>query len=151
MKDVVTGFTCGSFDLLHAGHYMMLKYARDRCDRLIVGLQIDPTTDRKDKNKPIQSVHERWTMLRGCRYVDEIVIYHTECELVNLLKLLESEISFRFIGEDWKGGEYTGRSLGLNTIFVPRKHSYSSHNLRQRVYKEGIKLKEEKDYQSNPE
>ena len=94
------GFTCGAFDLLHAGHVVMLKEARKNCDRLVVGLQTDPSIDREDKNKPIQSVYERYVQLSGVKYVDEIIPYDTEQSLVDLLQ--SQEIDIRFIGEDYR-------------------------------------------------
>jgi glycerol-3-phosphate cytidylyltransferase len=79
------GFTCSTFDLFHAGHIMMLKEARTQCDHLIVGLQTDPTIDRPGiKNKPIQSVFERYEQLKACKYIDEILVYETEQDLVNI-------------------------------------------------------------------
>ena len=91
MKKV--GFTCSCFDLFHAGHIMMLKEAKSICDYLIVGLQTDPTIDRNEKNKPIQSVYERYVQLQACRYVDEILVYETEQDLLNLLDSLDSLVS----------------------------------------------------------
>ena len=80
------GFTCSTFDLFHAGHIMMLKEAKTQCDHLIVGLQTDPTIDRPDtKNKPVQSVFERYEQLKACKYIDEILVYETEDDLVNIL------------------------------------------------------------------
>ena len=72
------GFTCSCFDLLHAGHILMLKDAKAQCDKLIVGLQTDPTIDRPEKNKPIQSYEERYIQLEAVKYVDEIIKYDTE-------------------------------------------------------------------------
>ena len=81
-KDVgKIGITCSTFDLLHAGHVVMLEEAKRHCDYLIAALQVDPTQDRKEKNKPIQSVVERQIQLAAVRFVDEIVVYNTEKEL----------------------------------------------------------------------
>ena len=77
-KAKVTGFTCGAFDLTHAGHYLMFEEVKKKCDYLIVGLQVDPSIDRKDKHKPIQSLKERLIQLRACKHIDEIIIYKTE-------------------------------------------------------------------------
>jgi len=144
-RDSEVGFTCGSFDLLHPGHVMMLRDCKRMCDHLIVGLQVDPTTDRKDKNKPVQSVHQRWMLLRGCKYVDEIVIYHTEDELWKLLNLLEDEIDVRFVGEDWEDKDFTGKELDIDVEYTRRKHTMSSHQLRLDVIREGKNLKTEED------
>lgn len=158
------GFTCGAFDVLHAGHILMLKECRQQCDALIVGLQSDPTIDRPEKNKPVQSLEERRIQLQGCRYVDYIVDYDTEADLLSLLakygeknasilyssmgpgylydsesrrRLHETEAFryVRFIGADWKGKPYTGHDLkNLPVIFNSRDHGYSSSSLRKRIY-----------------
>ena len=125
------GFTCGAFDLLHAGHVLTLKEARAQCTYLIVGLHTDPSTDRDDKNRPIQSMGERRIQLEGCRYVDEIVEYGTEEALVALLEDLKPDV--RIIGEDWRGKRFTGHDLPINVYFNSRDHDYSSSELRQRI------------------
>jgi glycerol-3-phosphate cytidylyltransferase len=125
------GFTCGAFDLLHAGHLIMLKEIKEQCDYLIVGLQSDPSIDRKDKNKPIETIEERKIRLEACRYVDQIIIYNTEEDLYNLLKELKPDI--RFLGEDWKDKHFTGNDLDIRIVFNNRKHNYSSTNLRKRI------------------
>ena len=126
------GFTCGSFDLLHAGHILMLEEAKRQCDHLIVGLQSDPSIDRPDKNKPIQSVEERKIVLRGIKWVDEVRVYDTEEDLYEMLILISPEV--RILGADWKGKEYTGHELGMNVYFNSRGHSWSTRELRKRVY-----------------
>ena len=126
------GFTCGAFDLLHAGHVVMLKEAKQNCDHLIVGLQTDPTIDRKDKNKPIQSIYEIYMQLQAIKYVDEILPYDTEQSLVDLLE--STSIDLRFVGEEYKGRTFTGK--GLHPIFyTSRKHTFSSTSLRNRIKK----------------
>lgn len=132
MGKQIIGFTAGTFDLLHAGHCIMLKEIRKQCDYLIVALQTDPTIDRKGKNKPTETVEERMIRLQACRYVDKIVVYDTEQELYYLLKALCPDI--RFLGADWKGEEYTGKDLPIKVIFNSRDHNYSSSNLKKRIY-----------------
>ena len=127
------GFTCGAFDLLHAGHALMLKECKDYCDYLVVGLQRDPSIDRPEKNKPVQSYEERDIMLSSIKWVDEIVYYDTEKDLRHLLKTLPIDV--RIIGADWKGKEYTGHELKTSVIFNSRDHGYSTSDLRERVYK----------------
>ena len=127
------GFTCGSYDLLHAGHVMALRDASERCDYLMVGLQSDPSVDRPDKNKPIQSLEERRTQLLGCRYVDEVFVYHTERDLFRFLHDNKPRIDTRFLGMDWEGKEFTGYDLGIHTVFTERSHNYSSSELRSRI------------------
>lgn len=128
----ITGFTAGALDLLHAGHVLMLKECRAQCDYLVVGLHTDPTLDRPEKNEPVETVEERMIRLKGCRYVDKIIIYDTEADLVNLLKELKPDI--RFVGADWKGKKITGDELPIKIIFNSRDHNFSSSNLRQRIY-----------------
>ena len=124
------GFTCGAFDLLHAGHIVMLKEAKENCDYLIVGLQTDPSIDRQEKNQPVQSVFERYVQLRGVKYVDEIIPYDTEQSLLDLLEA--TQIHLRFVGEDYIDRDFTGK--GLHEIwYTSRQHSFSSTNLRNKV------------------
>lgn len=125
------GFTCSTFDLFHAGHIMMLKEARTQCDYLIVGLQTDPTIDRPEKNKPVQSVFERYTQLHACRYVDEIVVYATEKELIDIL--LSYKIDVRILGDEYKDKDFTGKNLDIECYFNTRRHSFSTTELRKRV------------------
>lgn len=131
------GFTCSTFDLFHAGHVTMLKEARRQCDYLIVGLQTDPTIDRpKEKNKPIQSVFERFVQIDACKYVDEIVVYSTEKELIDIF--LSYPIDIRILGVEYQGRDFTGKTeclnRGIDFYYNDRKHSFSTTELRQRVY-----------------
>ena len=124
------GFTCGSFDLLHTGHVLMLREAKEQCDVLIVGLQTDPTIDRKEKTKPIQSIFERWTQLDAVKYVDKIIPYDSEQSLLELLNSIPIDI--RIIGEEYKNREFTGK--GLHEIhYNNRQHSFSSTELKART------------------
>jgi glycerol-3-phosphate cytidylyltransferase len=125
------GFTCGSFDLLHAGHIVMLEEAKSKCDKLIVGLQTDPTIDRPEKNKPIQSVYERFIQLSAVKYIDQIIPYDTEESLMDLLQ--SHHIDIRFIGEDYREKKFTGSELPIDIEYTSRKHSFSSSSLRERV------------------
>jgi glycerol-3-phosphate cytidylyltransferase len=126
-----TGFTCSTFDLFHAGHIMMLKEAKERCDYLIVGLQTDPTLDRANKNKPVQGVFERFVQLNACVYVDEVVVYATEKELRDIL--LSYKINVRILGEEYQGKNFTGHDIPMEFYFNQRRHSFSTSELRQRV------------------
>ena len=130
------GFTCSTFDLLHAGHILMLAEAKSICDYLIVGLQIDPSLDRPEViNKPIQSVVERFVQLSAVKFVDEIIVYQTEKDLEDMLMFLP--ISLRIIGEEYKDKEFTGKQIcedrGIRIYFNQRKHSFSTTELRKRV------------------
>ena len=125
------GFTCGAFDLLHAGHVVMFKEAKNNCDYLIVGLQTDPSIDRKEKNKPVQSIYERYIQLNAIKYINEIIPYDTEESLLDLLRA--TTIDIRFLGEDHKEDRFTGDELGIKTHFTNRKHSFSTTNLRRKI------------------
>ena len=132
------GFTCSTFDLLHAGHIQMLRDAKSECDYLVVGLQTDPTLDRKDKNKPIQSIVERYVQLQAVKYVDEIVPYSTESDLEDILNLYDLDI--RIMGEEYRDKDFTGKDIcrkrGIQIYFNKRDHRFSSSDLRFRVCKE---------------
>ena len=129
------GFTCSTFDLLHAGHITMLEEAKHHCDYLIVGLQNDPTEDRPEKNKPVQSIVERQIQLAAVKYVDEVVIYTTERDLCDLLLTLP--INVRILGDEYRETEFTGHDIckqrGIDLHFNKRDHSFSSTSLRSRV------------------
>ena len=126
------GFTCSTFDLFHAGHLLMLEEAKKQCDYLIVGLQTDPTIDRpKEKNKPVQSVFERFIQLKACKYIDEVIPYATEKELVDIL--LSYSIDVRILGEEYMQRPFTGDNLGMELYFNKRRHSFSTTELRNRV------------------
>ncbi|OGI71467.1 hypothetical protein A3B84_01755 [Candidatus Nomurabacteria bacterium RIFCSPHIGHO2_02_FULL_35_13] len=127
------GFTCGAMDLLHAGHILMLKECKEQCDFLIVGLEIDPSIDRPEKKKPIETLKERKIRLEGCKYVDKIITYTDEIDLFNLLKKLNLDI--RFMGADWKNKPNYSRDRlpEMKVIYNSRNHNYSSSNLRKRI------------------
>jgi glycerol-3-phosphate cytidylyltransferase len=130
------GITFSTFDMLHAGHIAMLAEAKNHCDYLIAGLQTDPTIDRPEtKNKPVQSIVERQIQLAACRYVDEVVVYQTEQDLVDLLLILPVDV--RVLGVEYEGkaftGEQEGFTRGIRPIFNRRDHSFSSSGLRNRV------------------
>jgi glycerol-3-phosphate cytidylyltransferase len=130
------GFNCSSFDLLHAGHVTMLKMEKQLCDYLIVALQIDPTVDRPGiKNKPVQSAYERYVQLQACKYVDEILIYETEFDLLQLLQT--QKIDIRFLSDEYLNRDFTGKQWcidnGIELHYHKRTHVYSSSELRART------------------
>ena len=135
---MIVGITFSSFDLFHSGHVAMLKEAKSNCDHLMVGVQTDPTIDRPEKNKPIQSVFERYVQLEGCKYIDQIVPYATEKEIEDIL--LTYKIDKRFIGEEYKTKDFTGKQIcvdkGIEIYYNKRQHSFSTTNLRQRILDE---------------
>jgi glycerol-3-phosphate cytidylyltransferase len=140
------GFNCSSFDLFHAGHVTMLKMEKELCDYLKVALQVDPTVDRPGiKNKPVQSVYERYVQLQACKYVDEIIVYETEDDLLNLMQ--SQTINIRFLSEEYKDRDFTGKQYcidnGIELFFHLRRHKYSSTEIRNRVYNLEKQKKEE--------
>jgi glycerol-3-phosphate cytidylyltransferase len=135
---MIVGFTCSTFDLLHAGHIQMLREAKEQCEYLIVGLQTDPTIDRKEKNKPIQTLVERYSQLKAVRYIDEIIPYQTEQDLEDILSMYHIDI--RVLGVEYKDKDFTGKSIcqkrGIDLYFNKRDHRFSSSDLRKRVRNE---------------
>ena len=129
------GFVCSSFDLLHAGHVQMLREAKEQCDYLICGLQTDPTLDRPEKNQPVQTIVERYTQLKGVRYVDEIIPYSTEADLEDILTMYHIDV--RILGEEYREMDFTGKDIckkrGIQLYFNHRDHRFSSSDLRRRV------------------
>ena len=136
------GFTCGAFDLFHAGHNIFLRDAKDHCDYLVVGLQTDPTIDRSDKNKPVQTMYERYIQLKNCAWVDDVIPYDTEADLINLLA--STNIDVRFLGSDYAHRSFTGDGLcedrGIKVVFLNRYHTFSSSELRKRIAKDTVQF-----------
>jgi glycerol-3-phosphate cytidylyltransferase len=136
MRQGRVGFTCSTMDLFHAGHVAMLEEAKRYCDWLIVGIQSDPTLDRKSKNKPVQSIVERQIQVRGCRFVDEVWVYDTEKDLEDMLNILP--INVRILGDEYQGKQFTGLRIcqdrGIDIVFNERRHGFSSSGLRARVF-----------------
>ena len=133
------GITFSTFDLFHAGHIAMLSEAKNHCDYLIVGLQTDPTIDRPDsKNPPVQSILERQIQVSACRFVDEIVVYQTEKDLQDILLTLPIDV--RILGVEYADKDFTGKDIcfdrGIELVFNSRDHSFSSSNLRERVWQD---------------
>ena len=129
------GFTCSTFDLLHAGHIQMLRESKEHCDYLICGLQMDPSVDRPGKNAPVQTIVERYTQLKGVSYVDEIIPYGTEQDLEDILTMYHIDV--RILGEEYREKDFTGKDIckkrGIQLYFNKRDHRFSSSDLRKRV------------------
>ena len=132
---MIVGFTCSSFDLLHAGHVAMLRDAKAHCDYLICGLQVDPSLDRSNKNSPVQTIVERYSQLNAVGYVDEIIPYVTEQDLEDILAMYQ--IDLRIMGEEYRDLDFTGKDIcrkrGIQLYFNERSHRFSSSDLRKRV------------------
>ena len=134
------GITFGAFDLFHAGHVLMLKEAKSICDYLIVCIQSDPSVDRAKKNKPIQSVIEREIQVSACTYVDEVIIYDLEEDVLKIIETIDWDV--RILGEEYRDKEFTGRDQTLDKCyFNKRPHNFSSSELRERVSREHFKNK----------
>ncbi len=129
------GITFSAFDLLHAGHIAMLREAKEQCDYLVAGLQLDPTIDRPEKNKPVQTIVERYTQLKGVKYIDEIIPYNTEKDVEDILEMYHIDV--RILGEEYRDKDFTGRDickkLGIDLYFNKREHRFSTSDLRKRI------------------
>lgn len=130
-----TGIVTSTFDLLHAGHVMMIREAKEQCDYLIAALQVDPSIDRPEKNKPVQTIVERYVQLSAVKYVDEIICYQTEKDLEDILEMFQLDV--RILGDEYKNKDFTGRDIckrrGIELYFNKRDHRFSSSDLRKRV------------------
>ena len=130
------GLTASTFDLLHAGHIAMLREAKENCDYLICALQVDPSVDRPGKNQPIQTIVERYTQLAAVKYVDEIIVYCTEPDLLDIINMYPIDV--RILGDEYKDKDFTGkdecRRRNIQLYFNKRDHRFSSSGLRQRVF-----------------
>ena len=137
-RNNIVGITFSTFDFFHAGHVKMLEEAKSICDYLIVGLQLDPSIDREEKNKPVQSIIERYIQVSSCKYVDEVVPYIRETDLDEILRSFKIDI--RIIGEEYRDKNFTGKEYceanGIQLYFNRRDHNYSSSNIRKRLSKE---------------
>lgn len=129
------GFTCSTFDLLHSGHVVMLREAKQHCDYLICGLQVDPSIDRESKNSPVQTLVERYTQLSAVRYVDEIIPYCTEGDLEDILQMYSIDV--RVLGDEYRDKDFTGKDIckkrDIELFFNKRDHRFSSSELRRRL------------------
>ena len=132
----VVGITAGAFDLFHAGHVLMLKDASNQCDHLIVALQTDQSIDRKEKNKPVQSMYERFVQVDACKYVDEIIPYETEDDLYALI--MNNNIDLRIIGNEYRNEDFTAREIGIEIYYNARNHQWSTTELRERILNESL-------------
>ena len=134
------GITFGAFDLFHAGHILMLEEAKTVCDYLIVAIQSDPSLDREAKNSPVQSVEERELQVSACRYVDEVIIYDREADLLEILDTFSWDV--RILGDEYQNKDFTGREKYLDRCyFNKRPHNFSTSELRERIAREHFKEK----------
>jgi glycerol-3-phosphate cytidylyltransferase len=145
MKNPKIGFTASTFDLLHSGHVAMLREAKTACDYLICALQNDPSIDRPNKNKPVQNIVERQAQLAAIKYVDEILVYNTEAELLDILSMYHIDV--KIMGEEYRNKDFTGRELcqerNIEFYFNKRDHRFSTSDLRKRVTESGLQKTED--------
>lgn len=145
MKNPRIGFTASTFDLLHSGHVAMLREAKTACDYLICALQNDPSIDRPNKNKPVQNIVERQAQLAAIKYVDEILVYNTEAELLDILSMYHIDV--KIMGEEYRNKDFTGRELcqerNIEFYFNKRDHRFSTSDLRKRVTESGLQKTED--------
>tara|TARA_Y100001937_G_scaffold94161_1_gene127656 strand:+ start:579 stop:992 length:414 start_codon:yes stop_codon:yes gene_type:complete len=136
----MVGITFSTFDLLHSGHIAMLREAKTQCNYLIACLQVDPSIDRPEKNKAVQSLVERWTQLQAVKYIDEIIPYQFEYEVEDILQMFN--INVRILGEEYKDKDFTGKDVckkrGIQLYFNKRDHRFSSSELRKRLHKNKV-------------
>ena len=132
---MIRGITCGAFDLLHAGHVVMFEEAKQKCEHLLVAIQTDPSVDRPNKNKPVQSIVERQLQVKAVKWVDDTIVYNTEKELEDILNTLPIDV--RIIGEEYKDKWFTGKEIckvrGISVYYNKRKHNFSTTELRNKV------------------
>lgn len=139
------GVVFSAFDLMHAGHVLMLKEAKSHCDYLLVGLHSDPSIDRpKTKNTPVLSLEERKVLLEGCKYVDGYFVYDTEQELHQYLNSNHDRIGVRFLGDDYRGQSFTGDQFPIPIHYISRDHGFSTSGLRSRVVEEAARMVKDK-------
>lgn len=125
------GIIFSAFDLLHPGHLLALKEAKEHCDYLVVGFHIDPQVERPFKNKPIETEFERWLRLDSCKYIDKIIPYNHEWEVLDILRMEQPHV--RFLGEEYANINFSGKELPIEIHYCSRKHNYSTTNLRERI------------------
>ena len=140
MKKYKKGILFSAFDLLHSGHIIMLQDAKEQCEELVVGLQYDPSIERYEKNKPIQTHDERLIQLNAVKYVDKIITYKYESDLLKIIE--EEKPDIRILGSDYKNKKFTGDYLNIPIYFHERSHLWSTSELRERIYNEEKKLRE---------
>jgi glycerol-3-phosphate cytidylyltransferase len=137
MKKEIVGFTAGNFDLLHPGYIYTFEEAKKHCDRFIVFLHRDPSVNRNNKYKPVISLYERYKALKAIRYIDEVYVYQTEEELLELIEFFKPDV--RILGEDYIGKKFTGKDLDIKIIYTTRSHDWSTTRIKDLITKQTIK------------
>lgn len=130
------GFACGVFDLFHAGHVMMLEECKQHCDYLIVALNeathYSPTIN-PGKREPIYSLEERKLILSNSKYIDQVLTYRNEDELLEIMS--SNNINIRFLGDDYRNKPITGDHLNIEIYYTNRDHGISTTQILERIKK----------------
>ena len=140
--DMKIGLVAGNFDIIHPGYVEMFEDAKkNACNYLVVALQSDPTVDRQEKTKPVQTVEEREYILKSIKYINEVIHYTTEKEFLDILTNFDYDV--RILGSDYQSRDknFTGSSLNKDIYFHNRSHSYSASDLKKRIAKQYFKTK----------
>lgn len=134
------GLVAGNFDVIHPGYVKLFEDAKkNACSYLVIALQGDPTIERPTKCKPVQSVEERKYILESIKYVDEVIHYNTEKELLDIVKKFDYDV--RVIGSDYEGRDFTGKSLEKEIYYHSRSHEYSLSDLKKKIASQVLKQK----------
>ena len=128
------GIIAGCFDLVHPGYVKMWADAKSACDHLVIALHDDPSVERDTKFKPVHSLEERKLILSSIKYIDEIIVYQTEADLLEVLK--NSSIDVRIIGTDYRDVDFTGKELDMEIYYHERDHDWSYSDLRRKIAEE---------------
>ena len=132
-----TGIIAGNFDIIHPGYVAMFKECKDNCDRFVVLLHSDPSIERPNKLKPILSTDERVEMLKCFRQIDDVLTYSLESELHELIVLLKPDV--RFLGDDYKEKDYTGKDLDIPVHWIGRDHGWSTTKFKLQITNQTMK------------
>jgi glycerol-3-phosphate cytidylyltransferase len=132
-QPLIRGITAGSFDLIHPGYVKMFRDCKMYCNHFTIALHEDPSLERHNKLSPIHSIEERLEILSSIKYIDDIVVYHTEDKFHDYLK--SGKYNIRFLGDDYSDGSYTGKDIPIKVIFVDRSHGYSTTELKRKIFK----------------
>jgi cytidyltransferase-like protein len=131
------GFTAGNFDLLHPGYIYTFETAKENCDYFMVFLQRDPSETRYTKYKPVVPLYERYKTLMSIKYIDEVVTYQTEEDLIKLIEFYKPDV--RILGDDYIGKRFTGDHLPIDVIYTTRSHNWSTTKLKDLITIQTIK------------
>jgi len=136
-KKGIIGFTAGNFDLLHPGYIYTFEAAKEHCDYFIVFLQRDPSETRFTKYKPVVPLYERYKTLMAIKYVDEVVTYQTEEDLLKLIEFYKPDV--RILGDDYIGKRFTGDHIPMEIVYTTRSHNWSTTKIKELITTQTLK------------